>query len=174
MLTRVPLTYVLLRDDPTALATLAEVLPTSAAAGISDPVASTAELSTAQRQGRWALHRAQERRLPMLRHSDDLGDSFFLPGDPEDSRAAARRILGPVLAYDQTHGSQLVESLQALLLENRSWQRASSRLHIHKQTLVYRMRRVEELTSRSLADTGDVAELWLALQAATSSGLVER
>jgi purine catabolism regulator len=45
---------------------------------------------------------------------------------------------------------------------------------VHKQTLVYRMRRVETLTSRSLSDTGDVADLWLALQAATSSGLVDR
>ncbi len=174
MLTRPPLTYVLLADDPEAVATLADVLPAGAAAGISDPLPSASDLPTAQRQSHWALHRAQERRLRLLRHSDDLGDSVFLPGDREDSRAAARRVLGAVLAYDAAHDSRLVESLQAFLLENRSWQRASRRLHIHKQTLVYRIRRVEELTTRSLSDTGDVADLWLALQAATASGLVER
>jgi purine catabolism regulator len=79
-----------------------------------------------------------------------------------------------VLEYDETHASQLADSLRAFLEENRSWQKAAERLQVHKQTLVYRMRRVEELTSRRLSDTGDVADLWLALQAATSSGLIDR
>jgi purine catabolism regulator len=57
----------------------------------------------------------------------------------------------------------LVASLRVFLECNRSWQRASARLGIHKQTLVYRIRRVEELTGRTLAETGDVAELWFAL-----------
>lgn len=174
MLTRPPLTYVLLPDDPAAVRVLAEGLADGAAAGLSDPVTSPADLPTAHRQARWALHRAQERRLVVLHHSDELGDSVFLPGDPEDSRAAARRVLGPVLAYDEAHAAHLLESLRVLLEENRSWQKAADRLHVHKQTLVYRLRRVETLTARSLSDTADVADLWLALQAATSSGLVDR
>lgn len=174
MLTRPPLTYVLLPDDPAAVQALTERLTGGAAVGLSDPVSSPIDLSTAQRQARWALHRAQERRLVVLHHSDDLGDSVFLPGDREDSRAAARRVLGPVLEYDEAHTAYLMHSLRAFLEENRSWQRAAGRLHVHKQTLVYRMRRVEALTARSLSDTADVADLWLALQAATSSGLVDR
>lgn len=174
MLSRPPLTYVLLRDEPAGIQALTEGLTAGAAAGLSDPVGSPADLPTAQRQSRWALHRAQERRLVVLHHSDDLGDSVFLPGDREDSRAAARRVLGPVLEYDEAHGAHFMESLRAFLEENRSWQRAAERLHVHKQTLVYRLRRVESLTARSLSDTGDVADLWLALQAATSSGLIER
>ncbi|MHB1833417.1 MAG: helix-turn-helix domain-containing protein, partial [Solirubrobacteraceae bacterium] len=46
-----------------------------------------------------------------------------------------------------------------------SWQRAAKELYVHKQTLVYRMRRVEELTGRKLDDTASVAEFWLALRA---------
>ena len=172
MLTRPPLTYVLLRDDPTRTQALTEVLTSGVTVGLSDPVTSPADLVTAQRQARWALHRAQERRLAVLHHSDDLGDSVFLPGDREDSRAAARRVLGPVLQYDQAHDAHLMDSLRAFLEENRSWLKAAERLHTHKQTLVYRMRRVETLTSRKLSDTADVADLWLALQAATSSGLI--
>lgn len=173
MLHRPPTTYVLLRDDPASAASLVEALPPGATAGVSDPVTAPADLPTAQRQARWALHRAQARRLPVLHHSDDLGDSVFLPGDRDDSRAAARRVLGALLSYDAAHDTHLIESLQVFLQENRSWQRAARRLHIHKQTLIYRMRRVEELTSRSLSDTADVADVWLALQAATASGLVE-
>ncbi len=174
MLTRPPLTYVLLRAEPAGVDSLTEGLAEGAAVGLSDPVSSPGDLPTAQRQARWALHRAQERRLLVLHHSDDLGDSVFLPGDREDSRAAARRVLGPVLEYDESHAAHLTDSLRAFLEENRSWQRAAERLHVHKQTLVYRLRRVEALTSRSLSDTADVAELWLALQAATWCGLVDR
>jgi purine catabolism regulator len=174
MLTRPPLTYALLPDDEGAIRALEQCLPDGAAAGLSDPVSSPADLPTAHRQARWALHRAQERKLVVLHHSDELGDSVFLPGDRDDSQAAARRVLGPVLEYDDAHGTHLTDSLRAFLEENRSWQRAAARLHVHKQTLVYRMRRVEELTGLSLSDTAAVADLWLALQAATSSGLVER
>jgi purine catabolism regulator len=174
MLTRPPLTYVLLRAEPAGVQALTEGLAAGAAAGLSDPVGNPDDLRTAQRQARWALHRAQERRLGVLHHSEDLGDSVFLPGDREDGRAAARRVLGALLEYDEAHAAHLVDSLRAFLEENRSWQRAAERLHVHKQTLVYRVRRIEALTSRKLSDTGDVADLWLALQAATSSGLIDR
>jgi purine catabolism regulator len=45
---------------------------------------------------------------------------------------------------------------------------------VHRQTLVYRIRRIETLTGRSVSDTGDVAELWLGLQAAASAALLEQ
>jgi PucR family transcriptional regulator, purine catabolism regulatory protein len=75
------------------------------------------------------------------------------------------RLLGPVLVYDAIHKTELLRSLAVFLEENRSWQRAAGRLHVHKQTLVYRMSRAEALTGRRLNRTADVAELWLALRA---------
>ena len=168
------MTYVLLREDPLDVQGLVDAVLPGVTLGISDAITSLSDLVTAQRQAQWALRRAQERRITLLRHSDDLGESLFLPVDPADSRAIARRVLGTALDHDRDHAAHLVDSLRVFLEENRSWLRASERLTIHKQTLVYRMRRVEELTDRNLSDTGDVAELWLALRAATSSGLVDR
>ena len=76
-----------------------------------------------------------------------------------------RRVIGPLLDYDRAHGTELVDSLRVFLNCNRSWQRAAKELFVHKQTLVYRMRRIEELAGRRLDCTADVAELWFALQA---------
>lgn len=174
MLTRGRTTWVLLRDDRRCLEALDGGLPAGAAAGLSDPFTGPAGVVGAAREARWALHRAQERRLRLVRHSDDFGGSVFLPGDREDSRAAAHRVLGPLLAYDEAHASDLVRTLACFLEENRSWQRAAARLHVHRQTLVYRIRRIETLTGRSVSDTGDVAELWLGLQAAASAALLQQ
>jgi purine catabolism regulator len=88
-----------------------------------------------------------------------------MPRTIGEAAAVVDRILGPLLTYDREHNAELVRSLDQFLRANRSWQRAAEALFIHKQTLVYRIKRVEELTGRQLDDTGDVAQLWLALQA---------
>ncbi|MNG33277.1 Purine catabolism regulatory protein [compost metagenome] len=56
--------------------------------------------------------------------------------------------------------------MRVFLEDNRSWQKAAQRLNVHKQTLVYRIRRIEEITGRSLESTEDVAVLWIALRCA--------
>ncbi len=172
MLTRASVTFVLIDDDAEDLDLLVARLRTGWAAGASDPVTDAAELPAARREALWSLHRAQERRRSLVRHADDLGASLFLPPDREDGRAVARRVVGPLLDYDEHHSSDLVGTLRAFLEENRSWQRTAARLHVHKQTLVYRISRVEALTGRSLSDTADVAELWLGLQAAAAAALL--
>ncbi len=173
MLYRRGTTYVLLPADREALGQLYGGLPAGWAAGISDTLEDPLLVGAAHREAGWALSRARERGLPVVRHSDDLTDSMFLPGRREDGVEAARRVLGMILDYDEEHGTQLTRSLQAFLEENRSWQRAAARLHVHKQTLVYRMSRVEELSGRSLSSTADVAELWLALRSAVETALLD-
>ena len=173
LLTRGNRTYALLADDESALRGLREALPERDSMGVSDPFLDPAQATSAQQQARWALHLASDRGLPLLRHSAELPGSLFLPGRHEDSHAVARRVLGPLLDYDAAHAEVLVPSLRVFLEENRSWQRAAERLHVHKQTLVYRMQRVEDLTGRRLDVTSDVAEVWLALQAAAAAALLD-
>jgi purine catabolism regulator len=79
--------------------------------------------------------------------------------------ALVRSTLGAVLDADAKRGSELVRSLRVWLHHDRRTEAASRRLHIHKHTLAYRLKRVEELTGRDLARTADLAELWMALNA---------
>ncbi len=173
MLARARTTYVLIDEDDDDLELLVARLRTGCAAGASDPVTDVAQLPAARREALWALHRAQQRKRPLVRHGDELGASLFLPPDRDDGRAVARRVVGPLLDHDARHSSDLVGTVRAFLEENRSWQRTAARLHVHKQTLVYRISKVEGLTGRSLSDTADVAELWLGLQAAVAAALLE-
>lgn len=88
-----------------------------------------------------------------------------MPRTLSEARVAVDRVLGPLTEYDAEHGSELLRSLTVFLECNRSWQRASAALCVHKGTVVYRMRRVEELTGRSLDRIADISELWLAIEA---------
>jgi purine catabolism regulator len=43
--------------------------------------------------------------------------------------------------------------------------RTADELGIHRQTVVYRIQRIEQITRRRIADTATIAEFWLALRA---------
>ncbi|MNR49277.1 Purine catabolism regulatory protein [compost metagenome] len=89
----------------------------------------------------------------------------WLPASLEEATRIHRSVLGPLADYDQHQGTQLQQTLRVFLEHNRSWQKTAQHLNIHKQTLVYRVRRIEEITDRSLDSTEDVAVLWIALRA---------
>ncbi len=69
------------------------------------------------------------------------------------------------MSHDAEHGTDYVHTLRVVLRLDRSWQRAAAELHIHKQTLGYRIRRIEQITGRGLTRTEHIAEWWIALRA---------
>ena len=148
-------------------------LPAAAKLGVSEDFDRVSDTRSATLQARWALHQGQRTGDRLTRFAPSQAAVGFLPVSLADNERAARRVLGPLLAYDEDKHSHLQESLRVFLEENRSWQRAAARLHVHKQTLVYRIERVEQLTGRQLDSTPDVAELWLAIQAAMACGIIE-
>ena len=85
--------------------------------------------------------------------------------DPDALRAFSDSMLLPLDAYDAEHGGELAPSLQAFLQHNARWETAAAELFIHRHTLRYRMRKVEELTGRDLMSSFDRMEFWLALRA---------
>jgi purine catabolism regulator len=172
-LARGNLRIALLPQGDEALQLLLDGLLPSAPVGLSDPFDRVTDSAEALRQATWSVHQVRGTSRRVERYSDARDGGAFLPSTPAASEQVARRILGPLLAYDEAKHTQLMQSLQVFLEENRSWVRTAARLHLHKQTLVYRMERVEELTGRRLNSTADVADLWLALQAAIASGVHE-
>lgn len=54
--------------------------------------------------------------------------------------------------YDRKHGTPFVDSLYCYLLNERSLKRASQQLHIHRNTLVYRIERIADICVLNYAD----------------------
>ena len=98
---------------------------------------------------------------------EDLGTYRLLLSmtDPDALRAFADSLLGPLDAYDRDQHGELLPSLRAFLQHNSRWETAAAELFVHRHTLRYRIRKVEELTGRDLSSSFDRMEFWLALRA---------
>lgn len=75
----------------------------------------------------------------------------------------AQEVLAPLLEYDTRHGTDLVSTLRVFLHNGGAWQNSARQLHLHTNTLRYRVARIEELTGRSLGEMGDRVDMFLAL-----------
>ncbi|MNP07736.1 Purine catabolism regulatory protein [compost metagenome] len=98
-------------------------------------------------------------------------EQSWLPSSLDEAARVHRLVLGHLADYDKQQGARFEHTLRVFLEDNRSWQKAAQRLNIHKQTLVYRIRRIEEITGRSLESTEDVTALWIALRSAQIAGI---
>lgn len=96
----------------------------------------------------------------------DLGSFQLLLSlqDNDALRLFCDSILAPIEESEGAYGGELMRSLEAFIEENGQWERAAKRLYCHRHTLRYRIRRVEELTGRSMGSARDRIEFWLALR----------
>jgi PucR family transcriptional regulator, purine catabolism regulatory protein len=133
------------------------------AVGSSDPIGTVGRVPDAAREARWALGVAEAENRRLARYGDQT--TLLLPRSVTEAQALVSRIIGPLITHDAAHGTAYVGTLRAVLTCDRSWQVAAAELHIHKQTLGYRIRKIEQLTGRGLTRTEHLAELWFALRA---------
>jgi PucR family transcriptional regulator, purine catabolism regulatory protein len=130
--------------------------------GASLPIHSVSRMNDALREARWALEGARASQSGLTVYGEN--EPLFLPRSVAEGEAVVAQLLGPVLEYDEANETQLMGSLVAYLDANRSWQEAASALGIHRQTLMYRIRRIEEITGRRLQNLADQTELFLAVR----------
>lgn len=135
--------------------------------GLSRPFRPDAPFVVSRREALWAVARA--RPGDIVRFGEGAS-GWWLPDEQQLLTALVETVLGPVLAYDAAHGGQLLPSVRAWLAHDRRTRAAAAALHVHPNTLGYRVRRFEELSGRSLQSTADLAEVWLALQAVVDDG----
>ncbi|MCT9093328.1 PucR family transcriptional regulator ligand-binding domain-containing protein [Streptomyces sp. ASQP_92] len=135
--------------------------------GLSAPAGPIAAAS-AYKQAEQALSVARRRGKPLVEHEDLVAGSV-LPLLADDAvRAFADGMLRALYEHDATGRGDLVASLRAWLSRHGQWDAAAADLGVHRHTLRYRMRRVEEILGRSLDDPDVRMELWLALKATSA------
>ena len=90
---------------------------------------------------------------------------LLLAAVPDDVRRAyGLRVLGALVDHDERTGGALLETLRTFLACSGSWTRTAEALHLHVNTVRYRIARVQELIGRDLGDFNDRVDVHLALQ----------
>jgi sugar diacid utilization regulator len=87
----------------------------------------------------------------------DLGILRLLLQVPDlaELRSFAADVLGRLAVHEQEHKSEYLTTLACYFRENNSPQRASRILHVHPNTVAYRVKRIEEITGLRLDNYTD-------------------
>ncbi|WP_324793312.1 helix-turn-helix domain-containing protein [Streptomyces cyaneofuscatus] len=151
--------------DPGELHAIADALdaPAGTRAGIGSAVEGLAALGDARRLAETAL-RACPAAGGTVVLDEHLPDALVV-SSPALGSALADRVLGPLDRLDPSDRDVILETLTAWLDADGSAQRAGARLYCHRNTVLNRLRRFEQLTGRCLTRPRDAVEVSLALAA---------
>ncbi|WP_441246464.1 helix-turn-helix domain-containing protein [Kitasatospora sp. McL0602] len=144
---------------------LARLTGTPVTVGAGRPAAGPVALAAAHAEGLRCV-----RALGVLGRSgggasaDSLGFLGVLLGDGHDVGAFVTSTLGPLLEYDARRGTELVRTLRAYFECGGSLTRAKDELHVHVNTVVQRLDRVEILLGHDWNHPERSLELQLALR----------
>ncbi|MBB4710236.1 PucR family transcriptional regulator [Streptomyces luteogriseus] len=105
---------------------------------------------------------------PGLARFDDNPLAMLVAAAPTEAAHLMTVVLRPVLDLPGLERTRLLETLENWFAAGGSATTAAQSLYVHPNTVRYRLRRVEELTGRSLSDPHTVADLGAALLATRS------
>ena len=104
-----------------------------------------------------------------VRTGDGETSTMLLTADPEALADLRARVLAPLAELAPGTRDRLAETLLSWLLHQGRRDEVAAELHIHAQTVRYRMGQVRELYGDRLGDPAVVRELVIALSASSST-----
>lgn len=112
-----------------------------------------------------ALLKASKNELPLVSYFD-LGIERFIALFPDQTELSrfAQDFLNNLIEYDQNHNTKLVPTLASYLKNNRNQAETSRQLHLHINSLNYRLQRIQEILGLDLSNPDTCLMLYLALK----------
>ena len=140
---------------------------TSVSVGVGHGAPGPAEIARGYREAERALAIAGRLFAPGdLTFFSDLGVHrllLALDGHPELSAFYAET-LAAIDRYDRTNRAELVATLEAFFAADNSLAETAARLHLHRNTVAYRLRRIEQISGHHLDDAETRLALHLGLR----------
>ncbi|TYR80606.1 GAF domain-containing protein [Priestia megaterium] len=94
----------------------------------------------------------------------DLGvQRFILQNSEEEVIDFIHEVLGPLIEYEQLRKGELLMTLFVYLEWNQNVKKAADALHVHTNTLNYRLKRIEEILLINLTDSKQLLNIHLAI-----------
>lgn len=126
--------------------------------------AGPAELAAALDEVRMLAELAERRGYEGTVDTSGFPLELLLLAAPRHARAIADDVLAPLEGAEGSRGSELLTTLEGFIEQELDRRRTAEVLHIHPNTLDYRLRRVRELTGLDLRRPDSIALLVLALR----------
>jgi purine catabolism regulator len=76
-----------------------------------------------------------------------------------------RETLSKLVAYDRKQGGELLKTLEEYFNHLGNLRATSDALHVHRNTLLYRLERIQQISGMNLEDAEEHFAMWLALRA---------
>lgn len=134
--------------------------------GIGRPAVGPAQWLYSQQQARESWRLGKEWKGAPVTYFGDLGLYQLLTAlgaNPEAARFY-RKTLGKLIAYDQEKNAELVTTLEGFFACHGNLSQTAVRLHIHRNTLSYRLEQIANITQLDLDDADARFSLQLALK----------
>jgi PucR C-terminal helix-turn-helix domain/GGDEF-like domain len=91
--------------------------------------------------------------------------ALLAAASPDMAAEVSRTVFGPLRALPAAEQAVLLDTLDAWFRVGGSTARAAGSLHCHRNTVLYRLNRITDLTGHRTTDPAASAELYIALQA---------
>jgi purine catabolism regulator len=135
----------------------------SATTGVSNRIGRAGRMLDSEREAMWALDVATSRSIKSIAYSEAV--PAVGPRTRDEASAFVAHTLSPLLERPANERDELIDTLWRFLELGRSWQRTADQMHLHRQTVRYRIKKVESLLGLDFTSTSDLATAWIAVSA---------
>ena len=132
--------------------------------GVSRPFTMLHEASEALRQATVAM-RCVSTAAPAVVHYGSTPIQALVVAQPRAALELAHDVFGALSEVGETERSVLIDTFEAWVAHRGSNAAAAAALHCHRNTVLYRLKKLESRTGRELADPSDAAVLTFAMYA---------
>ena len=164
--------YITLPDNEDMIGAVVEAFGPATKIGVSQPVTLATGFVESTRQAKIALSQAKENSCNIMRYGTDGQIVSLFPKTVSETRDIVEHFLGKLIDYDKQNHTSLLQTLDIFIAQDCNWKAAAYVLGIHRQTLIYRIHLIEQLTGLKPNSSQGTATFWLALKAGKTAGIL--
>jgi len=132
--------------------------------GVGRPYQSVSKIGQSFQEARDALKICQLARAASVIHFEELGFyKIISEKNKEDLHKFVDDLLAPVFAYDKHKNGELIKTLETYYEVNRNLKITSEKMFAHYNTILYRIKKIEELTGAHLDNPEDALNMEIAV-----------
>lgn len=127
--------------------------------GISEPLSEDVDFETSYRQASQALTYCMAENVKgswFTYHHTRKASIMASLTKSEEIQQGANEVLAELLSYDKNSSTDLLHTLTVFIANNYNASKTAKALHLNRQSLLYRLERIEQLTGMSLHNHDDL------------------